>query len=113
MTDAERKLKELKELSDKFDALKSSSPTPPKDQSFDSLFSYFSGEGGSDLEVYVIAFLAIFFVICSILIPVNIYFGQRHARLCRDELRKQTVILKNIQTDLEFKPERNPYGKEM
>jgi len=99
-------------LSNKLDDLKSGSPTPPQDRFFDSIFSLFPN-GQGDIEGYIIGGLFVLFIFCIILIPVNIYFGQRHARLCRDELRKQTVILKNIQTDLEFKPEKKPYDKEM
>ena len=64
--------------------------------------------------------LLIFFLLCAILIPLNIYFAQRHARLCRDELRKQTVILEDILSASKMRPrrnqheeEKNPYEKEM
>jgi len=67
---------------------------------------------GSAASYAVIIFL-IFFLLCLVLIPINIYFAQRHARLCRDELRQQTVILKSIQTARRVNPPGNAYDKEM
>jgi hypothetical protein len=85
----------------------------------DSLFS-FMGNAENGIIVYLVAFLLIFFLLCLILIPLNIYFAQRHARLCRDELRKQTIILENILSASKIRPrrnqheeEKNPYEKEI
>ena len=74
----------------------------PEDRFFDALFSAWFGNQ-SELVGLVVVSLLIFFLICAVLVPINIYFAQRHARLCRDELRKQTVILADISSELKLR----------
>lgn len=65
---------------------------PPVDPFWRLVESLFDGSVISS----AIGFLILFFFLCLILIPINVYFAQRHARLCRDELRRQTILLENI-----------------
>lgn len=78
-------------------------PLTREDRFFDALFSgWFNAQ--SEITIFIIVALLIFFLICAILVPINIYFAQRHARLCRNELRKQTQILQNIALELKPRP---------
>ena len=88
----------------------------------DPVFSFWDSfeKAAIPLPASFAGILLIFFLLCAILIPLNIYFAQRHARLCRDELRKQTVILEDILSASKMRPRRNqheekknPYEKEM
>lgn len=40
------------------------------------------------LPEFIVAFWVLFSVVFIIFIPINVYFAQRHARLCRKELKK-------------------------
>ena len=82
-----------------------------EDQFFESLFSFWDSIEKGFIPTSI-GFLLLFFLLCAILIPINIYFAQRHARLCKDELRKQTVILEGILLASKMRPRRNQHEEE-
>jgi len=51
----------------------------------------FGGAGGLTLLIFIIILF-----IAAVLIPINVYFAQRHARACRDELKKLNSKLANL-----------------
>lgn len=82
-----------------------------EEQFFESIFSFWDSIEKTLIPSFT-GFLLFFFLACLILIPINVFFAQRHARLCRDELRKQSTTLISILTVLEIRPLESQHEEE-